>query len=105
MPLTDTLDGHTHNLDFTLLDYAQLVDWAGRIIREGKRGFMPASCPPVMARLPINPIELIAAMQAERRSICLLIAIGRVWSIQQFVANTGRKFIRSYKEIQPICLG
>ena len=31
-------DPHPNSIGFTLSDYLELVDWAGREIREGKRG-------------------------------------------------------------------
>lgn len=38
-------------LPFELKDYMELVDWTGRIIRNDKRGFIPASVPPILKRL------------------------------------------------------
>ncbi len=42
-------------LPFKLQDYIELVDWSGRIIREGKRGAIPADLPPILQRLNIEP--------------------------------------------------
>lgn len=42
-------------LPFKLQDYVELVDWSGRIIREGKRGAIAANLPPVLDRLDIEP--------------------------------------------------
>jgi len=41
-------------LPFRLTDYLALVEWTGRIIREDKRGAIPASLPPLLARLDID---------------------------------------------------
>ena len=38
-------------LPFNLQDYIELVDWTGRIIRNDKRGFIPASAPLILKRL------------------------------------------------------
>jgi len=38
-------------LPFELKDYLELVDWTGRIIRNDKRGCIPASVPPILKRL------------------------------------------------------
>jgi len=32
-------------------DYLYLVDWSGRIVRNDKRGFIPAGAPPILSRL------------------------------------------------------
>lgn len=36
-------------------DYLELVDWSGRIIREGKRGAIASNLPPILDRLDIEP--------------------------------------------------
>jgi REP element-mobilizing transposase RayT len=40
-------------LPFKLHDYLELVDWSGRIVREGKRGAIAASTPALLQRLGI----------------------------------------------------
>jgi len=42
-------------LPFKLTDYLELVDWSGRIIREGKRGSIDQSMPSILERLNIEP--------------------------------------------------
>ncbi len=42
-------------LPFHLNDYLELVDWTGRIIRDDKRGAIPATLPPILERLDIDP--------------------------------------------------
>jgi len=41
-------------LPFRLTDYVDLVEWTGRIIREGKRGAISAALPPLLSRLDID---------------------------------------------------
>ena len=41
-------------LVFKLVDYIELVEWTGKIIREDKRGAITASAPPVLQRLDIS---------------------------------------------------
>ena len=41
-------------IPFRLIDYLELVDWTGRIIREGKRGAIQANLPPILKRLEID---------------------------------------------------
>jgi REP element-mobilizing transposase RayT len=42
-------------LSFNLTDYLELVDWTGRIIREGKPGYIPQDLPPILDRLQFDP--------------------------------------------------
>jgi len=42
-------------LQFPLQDYLELVDWTGRILRDDKRGTIPADLPPILDRLQIDP--------------------------------------------------
>ena len=41
-------------LIFNLIDYIELVDWTGRIIRDDKRGAISESAPPILQRLNIS---------------------------------------------------
>ena len=51
MPLNNQSD---NALPFNLIDYLELVDWTGRIIREDKRGYIKQSTPPILERLAVN---------------------------------------------------
>ena len=44
---------------FNLLDYIQLLDWTGRLIRENKRGSIDNNTPQVLHRLNISPAHWI----------------------------------------------
>ena len=41
-------------LIFNLIDYIELVDWTGRIIRDDKRGAINETEPPILQRLDIS---------------------------------------------------
>ena len=41
-------------LSFSLIDYLELTDWAGRAIREDKSGAIPAQLAPILERLNID---------------------------------------------------
>lgn len=58
------LDGSSHPdistvLPFTEQDYFDLVDKTGRLIREDKRGFIPAEVPPLIQQFGIDPSRWI----------------------------------------------
>ena len=42
-------------LPYGLKDYLELVDWTGRMIRNGRRGFIGRELPPILSRLQISP--------------------------------------------------
>lgn len=55
-------------LPFQLNEYLELVDWTGRIIRDDKRGAIPASLPPILERLEIDAKQwLILTTKFESR--------------------------------------
>jgi hypothetical protein len=44
-------DNMPKGIPFNLVDYLELVDWTGRIIREDKRGHIAENLPPILDRL------------------------------------------------------
>ncbi len=48
-------DKHPNAIGLTAIDYLELVDWAGRTIREGKRGAIPSDIPPILQRMGLEP--------------------------------------------------
>ena len=42
-------------LAYNLLDYVELLDWTGRVIRDDKRGSIPEDKPSILQRLDITP--------------------------------------------------
>jgi hypothetical protein len=49
-PRTDMPAG----IPFRLTDYHELVNWSGRILREGKKGAIPAELPAILQRLQMD---------------------------------------------------
>ena len=41
-------------ISFTAKDYLELVDWSGRIVRKGKRGFIQSKTPPILEKLSLD---------------------------------------------------
>ena len=47
-------DPNVKGLPFVLRDYLELVDWTGRIIRNGKAGSITQTLPSILERLALN---------------------------------------------------
>lgn len=50
-------------IKFDYLDYLQLVDQAGRAIRDDKRGYIPGTLLPILDRLHLDPVKWFELMQ------------------------------------------
>jgi REP element-mobilizing transposase RayT len=59
-------------LPFKLNDYLELVDWSGRIVREGKRGAIAANAPAILQRLAITPeiLERLSRQFTSKSALC-----------------------------------
>jgi REP element-mobilizing transposase RayT len=79
-------------LPYRLEDYLDLVDWSGRLVREGKRGHMSKDLPPILQRLKINPEGLSRYLQRADGPVST--ALGPVESIRQLAVSVGCKFLR-----------
>ena len=54
------------NLPFNFIDYLELVDWTGRIIRKDKRGYIRQDTPSILERLTVDNKEwLLTSSQFE----------------------------------------
>jgi REP element-mobilizing transposase RayT len=92
-------------LAFNLIDYIELVDWTGRIIRDDKRGAVAENTPPILQRLNIPPdhwMELSTNFQSRFKGIAgccsgelfpFIESGGYPW---QAVPNKSRNAIRSF---------
>ena len=74
-------------LIFNLLDYIELVDWTGRIIRDDKRGAITETAPPILQRLNISTqhwIEQSTSFEQRFKGIA-----GSAQSIEALCAHFG----------------
>jgi hypothetical protein len=56
LPFVGNPRAHMPNgLPFRLTDYLELVDWAGRMLRDNKRGSISENVPPILMQLNIDP--------------------------------------------------
>ena len=86
-------DPHQHSIGFTLKDYLELVDWAGRQIREDKRGAIPGGEPPILSRLGIEADAFIGHMKGQYKEDYPRV-MGRLENIRQVCSELGKRFIR-----------
>lgn len=59
-------------LPFRLIDYIELVDWTGRVIRNNKKGAIPESLPPILDRIAIEPenwLQLANAFEKNTKTL------------------------------------
>ena len=74
-------------LIFNLIDYIELVDWTGRIIRDDKRGSIRGTTPPILKRLDISTdhwLELSTKFESRFKGIA-----GSTESIKALCAHFG----------------
>jgi REP element-mobilizing transposase RayT len=90
---TPTTDKAPNQITFATADYLQLVDWAGRAIRDDKRGAIPASTPPILARLRIDPGQYLRYIQRGGQGYHVA-ALGHVDRLRSAATKLGRCFVK-----------
>jgi putative transposase len=85
----------TDAIPYTLRDYLALVDWSGRAIRAGKRGFIDAELPPILKRLNIDSEAWELLMS--RRGTMLGRAMGRLDTMRLHAATLGQSWVRGVR--------
>ena len=81
-------------LPFNLRDYLELVDWGGREIKLNKQGYIPASAPPILARLKMNASPVLKYLAKDDMPSSS--ALGPVSRLRTFAASVGRKFVKGH---------
>jgi REP element-mobilizing transposase RayT len=92
-------DRHEHAIGFTLNDYLELIDWAGKAIREDKCGAIPTDAPPILQRIGLETgryLEHLRGQAATEKPVML----GHIDQIRQAVRSLGRCFIKGAGEAQ-----
>ncbi|MET0110589.1 MAG: alpha-amylase family glycosyl hydrolase [Candidatus Thiodiazotropha sp.] len=80
----------TIGLTFSLPDYLELTDWAGRAIREDKSGAIPSELAPILERLNIDPEAWLDCVKNYGKNYNTV--IGTREKIKQFSKAIGRKW-------------
>ena len=81
-------------IPFNLKDYLELVDWGGREVKRNKRGYIPASAPPILARLNMNASPVLNYLSKD--DLPSTGALGPVSRLRAFAASVGRKFVNGH---------
>ena len=90
-PFSD--QGNT-TIPFNLKDYLELVDWGGREVKRNKRGYIPASAPPILLRLKMNASPVLQYIAKD--NLPSSGALGPVSMLRAFAASVGRKFVKGH---------
>jgi len=88
-------------LPFDLKDYLELVDWGGREVKRNKRGYIPASTPPILTRLKMNASPVLNYLAKDDMPSSG--ALGSVSMLRAFAASVGRKFIKGHALGNRLC--
>lgn len=89
---SDEVGKGTPSIPYTSRDYLTLVDWSGRLIREGKRGAIDATLPSILKRLGIesDSWELLIG----HRGTLFGRAMGKLDAMRLHGATLGQSWIR-----------
>jgi hypothetical protein len=94
MPLVkQQKDPHCNAIGFTLRDYLQLIDWAGRAVRDGKRGAISEDAPPILQRIGLEPGRFLEHLQGHGATEEQT-AMGHLQRIRQAAEALGRRFLK-----------
>jgi len=98
-PFSGTADD-AQGIPFTFQGYLELVDWAGRVVRSDKRGFIPSDLPPIVTRLGVDPKNL-AWYSVEKQGFPR--AIGPVEQMRKLAKSLGGHFFRGISIGRRLC--
>lgn len=97
-PYSDSLASFSEQdndpLPFSLKDYMELVDWGGREVRSNKRGYVPASVPPILVRLNMNASPVLKYLAKD--DLTSPGALGPISRLRAFAASIGKKFVKGH---------
>ena len=88
-------EGHqlSDEIPYLYSDYLELVDWSGRVVREGKRGAIDNRIPPILSRLGIDEGQWRKAMQP-RGVHQFSRAMGRCEALREHAKRLSIKWIK-----------
>ena len=100
-PLLPFTDQAEDGIPFNLKDYLELVDWAGRAIKENKRGYVPSGMPPILTRLGMRAAPVLAYLVKQEKHTST--ALGPVSMLRAFAKSVGRQFVKGQSLGKQLC--
>ncbi|TEW51919.1 hypothetical protein [Psychromonas algicola] len=94
----DENEQSTQGISFSLLDYIELVDWSGRIIREDKRGVISSQRPRLLSTLGLDDdtwLLLASSFGKDYRG-----AVGSLEALAAYASNTGKRWVASKNQLR-----
>jgi len=84
---------HKNSIAFSLEDYLQLVDWAGRAILKNKRGYIDSTELPILQRLNIDADGFIELMK-QQDDLSQLSVMGSTTALSHYMDRLEKKFVK-----------
>ncbi len=95
MPFVGVVKDETGaGIPFSVQDYLDLADWAGRVVRDDKRGAITVDCPRLLDVLGVEPEEWLPSVTELQARFELV--IGSPERTRRFAKLNGRSFYRGY---------
>lgn len=88
-------------VSFSLKEYLELVDWAGRELKRRKRGHTPAHSPRILARLQMDAAPVLDYLH--KHDPPGFGALGPVSMLKSYAMSVGRKFIKGHVFGRALC--
>ena len=87
-------DQGSDTIPFNLIDYLELVDWGGREVKCNRRGYIPASVPPILVSLNMNASQVLKYLAKD--DLPSSGVLGPVSMLRAFATSVGRKFVKGH---------
>ena len=90
MPLVGPLtnDRNDKGINFSPLDYFELIDWTGRAIREDKRGYIPPGIRPILQQLGVQEKNWVKSVKFfGSRFYCVAGALDKIKQVAKKAEN------------------
>ncbi len=84
--------GIHRQIPFGFKDYLELLDWAGQVICEDKKGYIPANTPKIVDQLSLNAPVMLDYLQRRRKPFAH--AIGASKRLRAYAHITGKVFLK-----------
>lgn len=85
-------------IPFSLIDYLELVDWSGRVLREDKQGAIAGHHPKLLSKLGLDKATWLTL--ASRFGKDYQGAVGSLEELASFAEHTGKYWIASKNQIR-----